>query len=230
MGSTPSAAPRPSADLTTRARTRDAAVRRFAADGMAAPLRAIASDAGVSAGLILHHFGSRAGLRQACDEHVLAEIRRNKATVLGAAGGPGAFLVQLAQVEGYAPLVGYVLRCLQGGGPESARFVDHLVEDAVGYLREAEEAGTVRPSRDPEARARLLAEQALGALLLQLPARQDHLDLDELPAWLRAYSERIVLPLLELYTEPLLADSTLLDAYLSARAGTTVPGDSPDRS
>ena len=36
----------PAADLTARARIRDAAIRRFAADGMAAPLRAIAADAG----------------------------------------------------------------------------------------------------------------------------------------------------------------------------------------
>ncbi|WP_043499474.1 TetR/AcrR family transcriptional regulator [Georgenia sp. SUBG003] len=215
-------------DLTARARIRDATIRRFAADGMSAPLRAVAADAGVSAGLILHHFGSRAGLREACDDHVLAQIRENKSSVLGAAGSSAAFLTQLAQVEGYAPVVGYVLRCLQSGGPLAARFVNHLVDDAVEYLRQAEKAGTVRPSRDPEARARLMAEQALGALLLQLPARQDHLDLDELPAWLRGYFERIVLPTLELYTEPLLTDSTLLDAYLSARsaspdAGATTP-------
>ncbi|HEX5969203.1 MAG TPA: TetR family transcriptional regulator, partial [Intrasporangium sp.] len=62
-------------DLTTRARIREAAIRRFAADGMEAPLRAIAADVGASPALILHHFGSRAGLRGACDQWVLAQIR-----------------------------------------------------------------------------------------------------------------------------------------------------------
>ncbi|HJG91820.1 MAG TPA: TetR family transcriptional regulator, partial [Brachybacterium massiliense] len=37
-----------------------AALRRFAVDGLSAPLRAVAQDAGVSAGLIIHHYGSRA--------------------------------------------------------------------------------------------------------------------------------------------------------------------------
>lgn len=220
MGSAEVRAPRVDAEeRTARARILRAAIRRFAATGMSASLRSIAADAGVSAGLIIHHFGSREGLREACDEHVLDITRRNKSSVMGATGSAAALLTQLAQVEGYAPVIGYVLRRLQAGGPLAAHLVDGFVADAVEYLRQGEEAGTIRPSRDPQARARVLVEQALGALLLQLPAQQDHLDLDELPAWLRSYSERIIGPVLELYTEPLLTDSTLLDAYLEARVG-----------
>lgn len=217
-------------DLTARARIRHAAIVRFATDGMSTSLRTIAADAGVSPALIVHHFGSRAGLRSACDDHVLAQVRENKAGVLGQGGaGGGALLVQLAQVEEYAPLVGYVLRVLQEGGPALRGFVDHLVEDSLLYLSQAEAAGTVRPSRFPEARARMLAEQALGALLLQLPAQQDRLDLAALPGWLRDYSERLLGPLLELYTEPLLTDPTLLDTYLGARSthNVTHPADVP---
>jgi AcrR family transcriptional regulator len=201
-------------DLTTRARIREAAIRRFAADGMEAPLRAIAADVRASPALILHHFGSRAGLREACDEWVLAEVSANKSAVLGP-GGATAMLTQLAHVEGYAHLVAYLLRCLQSGGKLATRLLDQLVVDAQTYLGEAVEAGSVRPSRDPEARARVLTETALGALLLQLPGRDEHLDVSQLPAWLQAYSNRLILPLLEIYTEPLLTDSSLLDAYLS---------------
>lgn len=62
-------------DLTARARIRDAALARFGADGIAgASLRAIAADAGVSPALVVHHFGSKEGLRRACDEHVLAAM------------------------------------------------------------------------------------------------------------------------------------------------------------
>lgn len=211
-------------DLTTRARIRNAAISRFAGDGMAAPLRAVAEDAGVSPGLIVHHFGSRAGLRKACDDYVLARIRQDRSRALGGADPGGALLAQLALIEGYAPLIGYVLRLLQEGGPQLDVFVDQSVADAIGYLYQAEEAGTVRPSRDPEARARVLVEMSLGALLLQLPARQESLALAELPRWLRTYSERIMLPLLELYTEPLLTDATLLGTYLSAdRTGPSQP-------
>ncbi|WP_454085313.1 TetR family transcriptional regulator [Georgenia sp. Marseille-Q6866] len=206
-------------ELTARARILHAAVRRFAADGVGAPLRTVAADAGVSAALIIHHFGSRDGLREACDAHVLTVARENKTPVLGGGGGAGAMLTQLAQIEGYAPVVGYVLRRLQAGGPLATQLVDGFVSDAVEYLRQGEVAGIVRPSRYPEARARVLTEQALGALLLQLPAQQEHLDLDELPGWLRAYSERIVGPLLEVYTEPLLTDRSLLDSYVESRTG-----------
>ncbi|WP_448073143.1 TetR family transcriptional regulator [Georgenia yuyongxinii] len=223
-------ATRAAADLTARARIRDAAIRRFAADGMNVSLRGVAADAGVSAGLILHHFGSRAGLRAACDDHVLAEIRESKSAVLGHAGGTGTFLAQLAQLEGYAPLVGYVLRCMQSGGRLASDFVEHLVTDAIAYLQEAVDAGTIRPSRAPEARARLLVEQGIGALLLQLPAHQDHLDLQALPGWLRGYMDRIALPLVELYTEPLLLDAGLLDAYLATSVLSHLDDPSPTRS
>ena len=50
-------------DLTTRARIRDAAIGLFGRDGFGpATVRAVASAAGVSPGLVIHHFGSKAGL------------------------------------------------------------------------------------------------------------------------------------------------------------------------
>jgi AcrR family transcriptional regulator len=209
-----SARPAAAEDLTTRARIREAAVLRFAADGLQAPLRAIAADVGASPALILHHFRSRAGLRRECDQWVLAQISANKSAVLGP-GGATAMLTQLAHVEGYAHLVAYLLRCLQSGGAIAKQLINDLAAESEAYLREAEETGTVSSSRDPAARARLLTEQALGALLLQLPGEGEQLDVGELPALLRAYTDRVILPYLELYTEPLLTDSGLLDAYLS---------------
>lgn len=203
-------------DLTTKARIRDAAIRRFATDGLDAPLRTVAADAGVSPGLIMHHFGSRAGLREACDSYVLEETHSSKSALLTRGSSPGALLAQLAQAEDYAPLVAYVLRCLQAGGALTSQFVDSMVAETHAYLEEAVTAGTVSPSRDPEARARVLVEMSLGSLLLQLPARQDRLDLDQLPHWLRSYLDRILLPVLEFQTVPVLTDSTLLDTYLAS--------------
>ncbi|NUL45050.1 TetR/AcrR family transcriptional regulator [Cellulosimicrobium funkei] len=204
-------------DQTTKARIRDAALSRFARDGLETPLRSIAADAGVSAGLIMHHFGSRAGLRRACDDYVQALVRDNKAELMLPAGAPAAMLAQLAQVEGYAPLVGYILRCLQTGGELTSRLVEGMVADTVDYLREGVRAGTVSPSRDEAARARLLTDFALGSLLLNLPPGKDRLDLAELPAWFAAHVDRILVPTLELFTKPLLADSTLLDAYVEGQ-------------
>jgi AcrR family transcriptional regulator len=64
-------------DLTARARIRDAAIALFAERGVGpATIRDIAQAAGVSSGLIRHHFGSKEGLRQACDDYAMAELTR----------------------------------------------------------------------------------------------------------------------------------------------------------
>ena len=60
------------ADLTAAARIRDAALRQFAARGVAATsIRDVAKAASVSPGLVQHHFHSKAGLRRAVEEFVV---------------------------------------------------------------------------------------------------------------------------------------------------------------
>jgi AcrR family transcriptional regulator len=64
-------------DLTARARIRAAAMRHFGEHGFEkATIRGIAEEAGVSSGLIRHHFGSKEALRDACDEYVLRTVRK----------------------------------------------------------------------------------------------------------------------------------------------------------
>ena len=61
---------RPADDLTARARIRDAAIRLFGERGIeGASIRDIASEAGVSSGLVRHHFGSKESLREECDRY-----------------------------------------------------------------------------------------------------------------------------------------------------------------
>lgn len=205
-----------STEDSTRDRILRAALARFARDGLGAPLRTIASDAGVSAPLVLHHFGSRAGLRQACDAEIADVARNNKSSVLNPFTAVSTVLDQGERVGQYAVEIGYVLRLLQAGDAASADFVRRLCADAEEYLAVGVAHGTVRPSREPVERARLLTRMALGSLLLELPGRDEPMELDQLPAWLEAYYARMVVPLLELYTEGLLTDSTLLDAVLAA--------------
>lgn len=72
-------------DLTARAVIRDQALRLFAEHGPeAVSLRRVAAEAGVSPGLVAHHFGSRAGLRQAVDDHVAGLFDDLFATMAGA--------------------------------------------------------------------------------------------------------------------------------------------------
>lgn len=203
-------------ERTSRAQILDAAIQRFAADGLDASLRSVAGDAGVSAGLIIHHFDSRDGLLTACDQEVLAITRTAKAALISQ--GAGEMLTQMAQAEQYGPAVGYVLRRLQAGGTLATKLVEDFIADAEDYLADGERAGIIRPSRDPGARARLLTEMSLGALLLQMPGRGDPLDVTDLPRLMAEHTERIVLPFLELTTEPLLTDSTMLEALIAQRA------------
>ena len=59
-------------DLTAAARIRDAALRQFAARGVAATsIRDVARAARVSPGLVQHHFRSKEGLRRAVEEFVV---------------------------------------------------------------------------------------------------------------------------------------------------------------
>ncbi len=198
-------------DVTARARIRDAAIRRFAQTGFGATVRAIAADAEVSPALVLHHFGSKDGLRDACDEYAFAVIREVKRAALGPTG-PDQLLVQLAAVTEHAPVAGYLMRAMSSGGRRGREVFEHFVADAQDYLGDAVAAGTVRPSRDEKARIRWLALSGMGAMLLAL-AMEDPQP-DDLSAWLQSYVADISLPSLEVFSEGLLTDRRMLDAYL----------------
>jgi len=201
----------PDADLTARARIRDAAIRLFADEGFAVSLRAIADAVGVSAGLVVHHFGSKQGLREVCDAAVLEQIRTVKAEAVSPERQ--SLLTYLASAQDFAPILGYAIRALQAGGPAAREFFEHFVTDAEQWLAAGVASGTIRPSRDPAARARYLAQQSLGGMLLQV-ALQDSHDRYDFRAAVRDLTETSALPALELYTEGLMADRRMLDEYL----------------
>lgn len=65
----------PNPDLTGRARIRDAALTVFADRGTkGTTVQLVAAQAGVSTGLIRHHFGSKAGLLAACDDYAIGTV------------------------------------------------------------------------------------------------------------------------------------------------------------
>jgi TetR/AcrR family transcriptional regulator, regulator of cefoperazone and chloramphenicol sensitivity len=211
-------------DLTARARIRDAAIRRFGTDGFGASVRAIAADAAVSPGLVMHHFGSKEGLRAVCDEHVLRVIREAESDAF-ASTGPLDLLAHLVGMDQYAPLVGYLVQALLAGGDLAATLLERMTADAVDYLQEAVAAGRIRPSRDPAARAAFLVDVGIGAVL-SFVRRHPPVDGD-FRATLRAYAAANSLPALELYTEGLLTDGSTLDAYLQYRADHETPSNDP---
>lgn len=174
----------PEADLTGKARIREAAMERFAADGVAATsLRAVARAADVSPGLIVHHFGSKEGLVQAVDEAVVRRI--NAALGEVPIDGPGPEVIeQRAEVVG-ALLLGQPTLCDYIGRALSERTEASadLFHRMFAYATRDEalvEAGTLRGDADPFWRAmhqlilivaplilRPLVERELGGSLLE---------------------------------------------------------------
>ena len=199
-----------SADLTGAARIRDAAITQFGEHGFGVGLRAIAEAAGVSAALVIHHFGSKDGLRQACDDYVAEAIRSSKSEAVRS-HDPATWLAQLSQIESYAPLMAYLVRSMQSGAELAMTLWRTMIANAEEYLDEGVRAGTLKASRDPQARAKYLAITGGGGFLLYL---QMHDNPTDLAAVLRDYSADMMLPALEVYTEGLMADRTMYDAFL----------------
>ncbi|OBG99135.1 MULTISPECIES: TetR/AcrR family transcriptional regulator [unclassified Mycobacterium] len=201
-----------SADLTAAARIRDAAIEQFGEQGFGVGLRAIAEAAGVSAALVIHHFGSKDGLRKACDDYIAEEIRNSKSEALRS-NDPATWFAQMAEIESYAPMMAYLVRSMQSGGELANMLWRRMIDNAEEYLDEGVRAGTIKPSRDPHARARYLGITGGGGFLLYL---QMHETPTDIRAVLRDYAREMVLPALEIYTEGLMVDRTMYDAFLAA--------------
>ncbi len=202
---------RPASDLTARAKIRDAAIGCFAEQGFDASFRAIAARAGVSPGLITHHFGSKEVLRAECDTEVL---RRYRALKSGSVADPSGYLFKhLAEPGPAAQMTVYMLRAIHAGGRPALEFLEHLIDSAREIMADSVAAGIVRPSRDEEARTRYLAYQTMGAMLIQFLTTPDPSP-EAFVASMSDSRQNQILPTLELYTEGLLADRGTLDDYL----------------
>jgi len=121
-------------DLTARARIRDAAIRLFADKGMdGTTVRDIAQAAGVSPGLLRHHFGSKEGLREVCDEYVLDRAMGIKTEILldGKLANPGF----MPSVHPTVMLTyRYITRALLDWSPAAAKLFDRMVDVAELWI------------------------------------------------------------------------------------------------
>lgn len=153
-------------DLTARARIRDAALRLFAERGIdGASIRDIAKAAGVSGGLVRHHFGSKEGLRDACDQYALDRLMQIKeqAVLDGQLANPG-FLP--ATHPTILLLYRYLARAMVDGSKAAAGMFDDMVNLAEQWLAKH----LPGHSDDPRAYAAVLVAMQTGLLALH-----DHL-------------------------------------------------------
>ncbi|MGI5202002.1 TetR/AcrR family transcriptional regulator [Spirillospora sp. CA-108201] len=152
-------------DLTARAKIRDAALLQFAEHGTkGATFRGIAEAAGVSVGLVQHHFGSKEELREACDAYALDTIRRLSSTSAGEAMGDPGLLAAAVQAD--LPVRRYMARALVDGSAAADRLFDDLVAVTEGYLADPP-PGTVPPTtRDLQAYAAATVAMTTGIEVL----------------------------------------------------------------
>ncbi len=214
----------PTDDLTTKARIRDAAIVMIGRSGFAATtVRAIAAEVGVSPALLLHHFGSKDGLRQVCDDFVLAAYAR-RVDEIAQDDSPTTVIGMIDRSPELTSLSSYIRRSLTAGGGFARRVFDTLVADTETYLERSVASGRVRPTGDEHGRALLIVITSLGSQLLAEYLVPPHTPDDQL---ISAAADRLMLAGLELFTHGMYADSEYLDAY---RAHRPTADSTPDRT
>ncbi|MGH3781603.1 MAG: TetR/AcrR family transcriptional regulator [Pseudonocardiaceae bacterium] len=163
-------------DRTARARIRDEALRLFGAHGPdAVTVRDIATAAGVSAALVLRHYGSKDGLREAIDEHVarVFEVMLDQVSHPADAWPfDSAALPTLVEVVvGYLPadsaIPAYLGRMLLAGGHVGSALFGRLHAVSRDALARLAEAGLADAGADPDVRAAFLLVNDLAALILR---------------------------------------------------------------
>lgn len=155
-------------DLTATARIRDAAIAEFGTRGMQrATVRAIAETAGVSPGLVLHHFGSKDGLRDACDEYALTYLHDQIEAEENSGNDPGVFT---AAAAGSPVIVNYVVAVLSDGGGAAATVFDQIVDLTEDYFDRRADADGHRLSAfdhiDNRTLAVIMTSMSLGVYVL----------------------------------------------------------------
>ncbi len=156
----------PDLDLTTKARIRDAALARFPREGFGATtLRAVAADAAVSPALVVHHFGSKDGLRQACDEYVVRMYREAKERAMDDENLYNRSFAATAY-EIAEPVLRYLGWALSRNHQAAGDLFDEMVREAVALSRLAIAKGLVRDSTDLENRAAVQMAMTLGAVVM----------------------------------------------------------------
>ena len=216
-------------DRTTRARIRDAAIQCFAEFGLAdTTARKVAAAADVSPGSVIHHYQSMDGLREACDQHILALIREQKTRAMRT--GPNLDLLGTIR-EGTQPhVMEYLSRILIEDSTSVTSLVDGLVSDAKAYLADGVASGMLRPSSDEDSRAVVLTLWSLGSLVMHRHIKR-LLDVDLMdPGFASSPSlQNYIGPVMELYGTGIFTEEFLETAQSSLSAMTSEqPPDSTD--
>jgi AcrR family transcriptional regulator len=157
-------------DRTAAAVIRDSAMALFAERGAAdVTIREVATAAGVSPGLVVHHYGSKNGLREAVDARVVRFVRDVLADVAadGSEGGASLSTPFVDAIDREPEIIAYVGRLLIDGGSAADDMFSALFEATLAGMAALVAAGVARPAGDERVRAAFLLANDLAVLLLR---------------------------------------------------------------
>ena len=165
-------------------------------------MRAIAQTAGVSPGLLRHHYGSKDALRVACDDYVFEMLHRVN-TLVFAAPGAAARAQQTSKRFGR-----YVARALADGSPSAGPIFDEMVAMTEQWLVRSDEIRVDSPTTDRKTRAVLVTAMKIG-----IPLLHEHVSRTLGEDIFEPEGERLVaLTLLDIYSHVLIDDGTATSA------------------
>jgi AcrR family transcriptional regulator len=147
---------------TARAIIRDESLRLFAERGPdAVTVRQIAAAADVSPALVIHHFGSKKGLRAAVDSYVngvFDVLFQQIANVDWRGEGAAVSIAEtmLAQLPPGSPIPAYLRRLWISGEEPGQMIFRHWYELTCTVMDQMTEEGVTSPSSDPEVRSAFL--------------------------------------------------------------------------
>jgi AcrR family transcriptional regulator len=164
-------------DRTAKAVIRVEALVLLARSGPdAVTMRQVAAAAGVSPALVVHHFGSKQGLRQAVDERVAlvfdelfgavtADPTAVDWTALGADASLAALVLRRLPAD--SPIPAYLRRLWLTGDEAGSTLFRRWFEAGLAMLASMQSAGLLTVSRDPPVRAAFVMVNDLAVLLLR---------------------------------------------------------------
>lgn len=158
-------------DLTSKARIRNSALTLFARHGEdAVTLRAVAASAGVAHGLVVHHFKTKAGLRDAVEQTILDRFDEALGEVPRGIA-PADLATQrdarvTAMLDSHPDVVDYIRRTMLTPTSPPRPLVVKLTTMTTERVRELRDAGVASTTKPEAVQVTELLVRYLGALFM----------------------------------------------------------------
>ena len=159
-------------DLTAKARIRNAALDLYASQGEdRTSMRAIAAAAGVTVGLLVHHYGTKDNIRDAVEELIVDYFRQAIAqapadgTLGGVAAARNAAVTEMLAAN--PEVVNYMRRTLLDPAGPRGHLLERLTELTRSAVSELRRAGQASVKRAESTQVTEVVIRQLGHLFLQ---------------------------------------------------------------